>query len=72
MLVVLFSLSAFTYSERPTLVTRWMSLGFLFGCKYMTIFSKGFKKLMKIKENEMQTFALLRKVCGSTISGGGS
>ena len=26
---------------------------------------------MKIKENEMQTFALLRKVCGNTISGGG-
>ena len=26
---------------------------------------------MKIKENEMQTFALLRKVCGSTIRGGG-
>ena len=44
--------------------------GFLFGCKYMTIFSKRLQKLMKIKENEMQTFALLHKVCGSTISGG--
>ena len=27
---------------------------------------------MEIKENEMQTFALLRKMCGSTISGGGA
>lgn len=26
---------------------------------------------MEIKENEMQTFALLCKMCGSTISGGG-
>ncbi len=26
---------------------------------------------MEIKENEMQTFALLCKVCGNTISGGG-
>lgn len=43
-----------------------MSLGFLFGCKYMTIFSKKLQKLMKIKGNGMQTFALLRKVCGST------
>ena len=26
--------------------------------------------MMKIKENAMQTFALLRKVCGDTIRGG--
>ena len=28
--------------------------------------------MMKIKENAMQTFALLRKVCGDTIRGGGA
>ena len=39
-MLVAYSLLSFTYNHRLTLVTRWMSPGFLFGCKDRMIFSK--------------------------------